>query len=311
MKIIIQENVPLAPLTTFKIGGRARYLAEVCDAQGVTEAFEWAEERQVPTFILAGGSNILFPDQGYEGLVIRIIGEHIHIQDSLVIASAGSVLNTVIHLSLEKGLQGLEYMSGIPGSLGGAVRGNAGAFGTEIKDAVNKVKAVNKLTGLVKEFSAAECEFSYRQSFFKRHPEWVILEVQMQLHPGHNPAELLKIAKDTIAKREAKHPQDAKCAGSFFMNPVVTNEKLLQEFAEETGTPSKNGKLPAGWLITHVGLRGKKIGGAQMSKQHPNYLVNTGNATADDVLMLSSFVKTRVRNELGIQLKEEIQYVGF
>lgn len=307
----VQENVPLAPFTTFKIGGPARYFTEVQDAQGVVEAFEWAEKKRVPTFVLAGGSNILFPDLGYEGLVIRIIGEHIQINDSLVTASAGSVLNVVIHNSLVEGLQGLEYMSGIPGSLGGAVRGNAGAFGTEIKDAVKKVKAVNKLTGLVKDFYNEECEFGYRESFFKRHPEWVILEVQLFLRAGHNPDELLKIAKDTMAKREAKHPQNAKCAGSFFMNPIVNNEKLLREFEEETGTPSRNSKLPAGWLITRVGLRGKKIGGAQMSNQHPNYLVNVENATADDVLILASFVKTRVRNELGIQLKEEIQYVGF
>lgn len=307
----VQENVPLAPFTTFKIGGPARYFTEVQDAQGVVEAFEWAEKKRVPTFVLAGGSNILFPDMGYEGLIIRIVGEHIQINDSLVTASAGSVLNTVIHNSLVEGLQGLEYMSGIPGSLGGAVRGNAGAFGTEIKDAVKKVKAVNKLTGLVKDFYNEECEFGYRESFFKRHPEWVILEVQLFLRSGHNPDELLKIAKDTMAKREAKHPQDAKCAGSFFMNPLVTDEKLLQEFEEETGAPSRNSKLPAGWIITKIGLRGKKIGGAQMSNQHPNYLVNVDNATADDVLILASFVKTRVRNELGIQLKEEIQYVGF
>ena len=307
----IQENVPLAPLTTFKIGGPARYFTEVSDASGITEAFEWAEKQQVSTFILAGGSNILFPDAGYDGLVIRIVGERITITDALVTASAGAVLGNVINESLEFGLQGMESMSGIPGSLGGAVRGNAGAFGTEIKDVVSKVKAVNRATGLVKDFSPVECEFAYRQSFFKRHPEWVILEAQLRLQPGGNPSELLALARETRAKREAKHPQDAKCAGSFFMNPTVTDEKLLLEFEEETGVPSRNGKLPAGWLITQVGLRGKTIGGAQMSKQHPNYLVNTGTATADDVLMLASFVKTRVRNELGIQLREEIQFVGF
>lgn len=309
--ITVQENIPLAPLTTFKIGGPARYFVEASDAGSIVEAFEWAEAKGVPSFILAGGSNVLFPDQGYPGLVIRILGEHSTIQDSLVTATAGSNLKKLIDDTLEAGLQGMEYMSGIPGSLGGAVRGNAGAFGTEMKDVVQKVKAVNQETGLVKDFQNEECQFSYRHSFFKAHPEWVILEVQLSLSPGHNPAELQTIAKNTRAKREAKHPQDAKCAGSFFMNPLVTDKKLLNEFAEETGTPSKNGKLPAGWLITHVGLRGKQIGGAQMSKQHPNYLVNTGNATADDVLILSSFVKTRVRNQLGIQLKEEIQFVGF
>ncbi len=309
--INVQEQVPLAPLTTFKIGGPARYFVEAKDAASVIEAFEWAEAKRVPTFILAGGSNVLFPDLGYEGLIIHIVGEHISVHGSSITASAGSVLKHVIDSGLEAGLEGMEYMSGIPGSLGGAVRGNAGAFGTEIESVLNKVKAVNRLTGLVKEFYNDECEFGYRQSFFKRHPEWVILEVQLCLRDADNLEEVMRIAKETIAKREAKHPQDAKCAGSFFMNPVVTDEKLLTEFEEETGTASRNGKLPAGWLITKVGLRGKKIGGAQMSNQHPNYLVNVGNATADDVVILASVVKTRVRNELGIQLKEEIQFVGF
>lgn len=309
--IDVKEQVVLAPYTTFKIGGPARYFTEVSDATGVTEAFEWAEKNEVPTFVLAGGSNVLFSDQGYHGLVIHIIGEHTRLSEQTLAASAASTLSAVIFKSLEEGLGGMEYMYGIPGSLGGAVRGNAGAFGTEMADVVTKVKAVNQATGFVREFLNAECEFGYRQSFFKKHLEWVILEVTCTLKPGGNPAELIRIAKETMAKREAKHPQDAKCAGSFFMNPVVTNEKLLTEFEEENGSPSKNGKLPAGWLITHVGLRGKKIGGAQMSKRHPNYLVNTGNATADDVVMLASAVKTRVRNELGIQLREEIQFVGF
>lgn len=309
--ITIQENLPLAPFTTFKIGGPARYFVEAEDAKSVAEAFEWAEKKNLSVYILGGGSNILFPDRGYEGLIIHIAGDHIHIQDSLVTATAGSVFKKVIDATLEAGLQGMEYMSGIPGSLGGAVRGNAGAFGTEIKDVVVKVKAVNRETGLVKHFHNVDCDFKYRTSFFKTHPEWVILEVQLSLAEGYDPEDLQGIAETTIAKREEKHPQSAKCAGSFFMNPIVTNKKLLKEFEEETGTPSRGGRLPAGWLITHIGLRGKKIGGAEISKRHPNYLVNNGTATADDILILSSFVKTRVRDQLGVQLKEEIQFVGF
>lgn len=311
MKIHIQENVPLAPLTTFKIGGKARYFTEAHDASGVTTAFEWAESKKVPVFLLAGGSNVLFSDQGYQGLVIVVTGEQIQIHENIITASAGSVLQNVIDQALEQGLGGMEYMSGIPGSFGGAIRGNAGAFGTEIGDVLVSVKAVNSADGMVKEFSSEECQFSYRHSYFKTHPEWTILEGTCRLVSGKEPRELKKIREETRAKREAKHPQDAKCAGSFFMNPVVKNEKLLQEFEEDTGMPSRNGKLPAGWLITKVGLRGKKIGGACISVQHPNYLVNTGNATADDVAMLASLVKTRVRNQLGIQLKEEIQFVGF
>ncbi len=309
--ITVKENIPLAPLTTFKIGGAADYYAEVKSAKEITEALGFASKNNLTSFILSGGSNVLFPDSGFKGLVIHLTGETIEIRGNVVHASTGSVLGNVIHRALEKGLGGMERMSGIPGSLGGAVRGNAGAFGVEIKDFVTKVKAVSRTTNLVKEFSKEECQFEYRNSFFKKNPEWVILEVTVTLIADQNPTELLAIAKETRDKREAKHPQSAKCAGSFFMNPVVNNEKLLQEFAEETGTPSKNGKLPAGWLINHVGLKGKQIGGAKISKQHPNYLVNTGNATAQDVIMLASIVKTKVRDELGVRLREEVQFVGF
>jgi UDP-N-acetylmuramate dehydrogenase len=309
--IHIQENIPLAPFTTFKIGGNARYFTEASTPGQITAALEWAEEKGVPAFILAGGSNALFADTGYPGLVIRLSEGGWQFSETGFVASGAVNLGEVIEASLEKGLGGMERMSGIPGSLGGALRGNAGAFGVEIKNVVTRVKALHQKTGLLKDFTNQECTFGYRTSYFKENPEWVVVEVAIALTPGGDAKKLLRIAKETRDKREAKHPQSAKCAGSFFMNPLVKNEKLLEEFADETGTLSKNGRLPAGWLINHCGLRGKKIGGAQISKQHPNYLVNIGTAKADDVLMLASFVKTRVRNELGVQLKEEIQYVGF
>jgi UDP-N-acetylmuramate dehydrogenase len=309
--IHIQENIPLAPFTTFKIGGKARYFTEASTPGQITAALEWAEEKNAPAFMLSGGSNVLFADAGYPGLVIRLAEGGWQFTEAGFVASGAVNLGEMIEASLEKGLGGMERMSGIPGSLGGALRGNAGAFGAEIKDVVTRVKALHQKTGLLKDFTNQECAFGYRTSYFKQNPEWVVVEVAIALTPGGDAKELLRIAKETRDKREAKHPQSAKCAGSFFMNPLVKNEKLLEEFTDETGTSSKNGRLPAGWLINHCGLRGKKIGGAQISKQHPNYLVNTGSATADDVLMLASFVKTRVRNELGVQLKEEVQYVGF
>lgn len=310
--INVQENIPLAPLTTFKIGGAARFFVEAETVADVMEAVSFAQTKGLKLFILAGGSNVLFADAGFDGLVVHLVSRYIEITpDGLVHVSAGMLLGEVINMAMEGGMTGIERMSGVPGSLGGAVRGNAGAFGQEIGNVVVGVRAVNQKTGLVQEFTHEACRFVYRQSLFKCHSEWVILEVTLGLTPGGNRDELFQIAKETRAKREEKHAQSAKCAGSFFMNPIVKDEKLLREFAEETGAPSRNNRLPAGWLITKAGVRGKKIGGAQMSNQHPNYLVNTGKATADHVVMLASFVKTRVRNQLGVQLKEEIQFVGF
>ncbi len=311
MAIQIQKNIPLAPLTTFKIGGPALAYTEAHSAQDVSAAIEYAKEQKIPAFIFGGGSNVLFSDTGFPGIVIHCVADSIVVQGDKLVAAAGAKLLDVVLTAEEHGLSGLEKLSGIPGFLGGAVRGNAGAFGAEISTCLVSVTAVDLTSGLIKIFQKDECQFSYRSSFFKQHKEWAILEAEFLFREHKTSNELAAIRKETITKREAKHPQNASCAGSFFMNPEVTDQALLDEFEAETGHPSKDGKLPAGWLVTHVGLRGKKIGGAQMSDRHPNYLLNTGNATAEDVIMLSSLVKTKVRDELGIRLQEEVQMVGF
>ena len=311
MSIQIQENVPLAPLTTFKIGGPALAYTEAHSAQDVSLAIEYAKEHQIPAFIFGGGSNVLFSDKGFPGIVIHLVANTITVEGNKLVAASGAKLLDVVTTAEEHGLAGLEKLSGIPGFLGGAVRGNAGAFGVEISSCLVSVTAVDLKSGLVKVFHKEECQFSYRASFFKENKDWAILTAEFVFREQKSSDVLAAIRKETVAKREAKHPQDAFCAGSFFMNPFVTKQELLDEFESETGHPSKDGKLPAGWLVNHVGLRGKKIGGAQMSPQHPNYLVNTGGATAEDVVMLASLVKTKVRDELGIRLQEEVQMVGF
>lgn len=223
---------------------------------------------------------------------------------------AGANLLVVVKAASAAGLAGMERLAGIPGSVGGAIRGNAGAFGMEIKDVVTQVKFYDRKAGKLREYSQAECQFGYRSSYFKSHPELVILSAEFTLWPG-DAAELERINRETIGKREAKHPQHAKCAGSFFMNPTVEDRELHREFEKDTGLLSKSDKLPAGWLIDHVGLRGKVIGGAQVSPLHPNYFLNVGAATAEHVVMLASLVKQRVRTELGVELREEVQLVGF
>lgn len=306
----IENNVSLAPLSTFRIGGSADFYVTAVTPQEVAEAVEYAEQNKVPYYILGGGSNVLFSDKGFRGLIIHINDGAIHIEGTRVSAGAGAVLHEVVQRTAAANLAGLERLAGIPGSFGGGIRGNAGAFGMEIGDRVVRVKVYDKNSSLVREFSHDECQFTYRSSIFKREPHLLIISAELALEPG-NRNELEKIMKDTIAKREAKHPQDALCAGSFFMNPVVAKEDLRREFEKDNLTPPKGDKLPAGWLIDHVGLRGARIGGAMVSLQHPNYLLNTGKATAEDVIMLASMVKMRVRDELGVQLNEEVQYVGF
>lgn len=308
--MLLREHVPLAPLTTFQLGGSARYYTLVGSALELAEAFEYAEKNKLPFYVLGGGSNVLFSDAGFPGIIIHILGGSISVAGEKIIASAGVPLFDVVWAAKNASLQGIEKIAGIPGSFGGAVRGNAGAFGTEIGDVITSVKTLNRFSGMVQEYSHEECLFGYRNSIFKIDPSLIVLSAEIKLTPGDD-VELERIIKETVVTRESKHPQDAKCAGSFFMNPVVSDEHLLQEFAKDTGNISKDGKLPAGWLIDHVGLRGKKIGGAQVSPIHPNYLVNTGDATAHDVVMLASLIKTRVRDELHVRLQEEVQFVGF
>lgn len=305
-----RENVSLSPFTTFKVGGKARFYTEASCAIELSEAFDYAEKHKLPLFIMGGGSNLLIADKGFPGMVIRIVHGGIRITGKRLEVGAGMRLLDVVLAAEGASLQGIEKLAGIPGSFGGAVRGNAGAFGAEIGDRVVSVKALDRHTGMVHEYRHDQCEFSYRMSIFKKQPSLVVLSAELELTPGKS--ELLKkIRIETMATRESKHPQDAKCAGSFFMNPVVKDEHLLKEFEKDTGNASKDGKLPAGWLIDHVGLRGKVLGGAQVSPKHPNYLLNTGTATAADIVMLASLVKTRVRDELGVKLQEEVQFVGF
>lgn len=306
----LRENVSLAPFTTFKIGGKARYYGEVSGTIELAEMFDYAEKHKLPLYVLGGGSNTLFSDKGFSGIVVRVVDGGVKVMGQKMIIGAGVPLLDAVLAAKDASLQGIEKLAGIPGSFGGAIRGNAGAFGAEIGTFVTSVKALDRSTGMVHEYSREECAFGYRMSLFKKRSHLVVLSAELRLMLGDS-AELERIIKETRATREAKHPQAALCAGSFFMNPVVHNQHLLEEFQKDTGNPSKDGKLPAGWLIDHVGLRGKKIGGAQVSPQHPNYIVNTGNATAEDIVMLASLIKTRVRDELQVRLQEEVQCVGF
>jgi len=308
----VRSNVSLAPYTTFRIGGPAKLFAEISDASELALGCELAANNHLPVYVFSGGSNILFSDQGFPGLVMRILDGGFRMLDGgRVSIGSGRSLSESALSCCESGLSGMERLVGIPGSVGGAVRGNAGAFGTDVGSLVVSGKALNRRTGMMKEYRKEECEFGYRMSHFKKHPELVILSAEFRLNEGADPAELSAIARETQEKREKGHPQDAFCAGSFFMNPVVTDERLREEFRLDSGKEPKGDRLPAGWLSDQVGLRGKTIGNAKVSELHPNYIVNTGGATAEEVLTLISIVKQRVRDELDIQLREEVQLVGF
>jgi len=301
--ITIQENIPLASLTTFKIGGNAKYFVEASNVADIRDAIKWATEKSIRFVVLAGGSNVLIPDEGIDALVIRIASDHHSFEQTELAADAGGNLLEIIREASSMGLGGWEKLAGIPGTIGGAIRGNAGAFGSEIKDFIVKVGALHSQTGETREFSNADCNFSYRHSLFKDHPEWIIISAHLSLLEA-TPLDIHNSIEETIAEREKRHLQNVQAAGSFFMNPVAP-QNIVDMFEQEKGVKSREGRVPAGWLIEKVGMKGATVGGAIASIQHPNYLVNTGNATAKDVRELAEKIKQAVKAEFDVSLQEE------
>jgi UDP-N-acetylmuramate dehydrogenase len=308
----IQKNIPLAPYTTFKIGGPAKFFVEAGDEDEIVEALEFAKEKNLPVFVLGGGSNILVSDKGFDGIIIKILNTKYDILDTKIECGAGCQLSTIVSESVKASFTGLEWAAGIPGMIGGAVRGNAGAkaLGGEMSDVVESVKVLDMDDLQLKTYDLKMCEYEYRNSVFKQNSNFIILSATLKLKKGDK-AESKKKIKEILAARKEKQPMEFPSPGSFFKNPLVKNKELIRQFEIDTGQKIRDKKIPAPWLIEEAGLKSKKIGGAMVSEKHANFIVNTGNATAEDVIMLAAIIKTKVRNKFGIQLQEEVQMVGF
>jgi len=332
----IKENILLSKYTTLKIGGAARFFCEAKDEKEIREALKFAQEKKMPVFVLGGGSNILVSDRGFDGLVIKINNSEwrfdLHFGDriSTIECGAGCNLGTIVNESVKAGFSGLEWAAGIPGTVGGAIRGNAGAFGGEIAEAVESAKVIEipnfskarlfpsaKQVGgipqsqaFIKNYESGDCKFSYRDSVFKQNPNLIIVSAVLRLKKGKK-EESEKRVKEIIKQRKEVQPFDFPSSGSFFKNPICKNKELIEEYKKDTGEEAKDKVIPAGYIIDVLGLRGKKIGGAMVSQHHGNFLVNAGGATAEDMVVLISLIKHRVRNKFGIQLQEEVQMVGF
>ncbi len=303
----IQENISLKKYNTFNIGGEARYFVTVKNVNELKEALNFAKEKNLKYFILAGGSNVLFTDLGFDGLVIKIDIREIEFNTLEVTAGAGTMLSQLVNLTVEQNLTGMEKLFGIPGTVGGAVRGNAGAFGTEIINVITQAEALNIETGEVKTFSKEKCELEYRNSLFKKDKNWIILKATFKLEIG-NKEESKKIMKEIIEKRNSLQLQNVKTAGSFFANPVAS-KRVQQIFEQEKNTKCIKGRVPAGWLLDKAGMQGKKIGNITTGENQANYFINLGEGNYDQVLQLVSMAKMRVRDEFDVQLKEEVEIV--
>ncbi|MFA5926412.1 MAG: UDP-N-acetylmuramate dehydrogenase [Parcubacteria group bacterium] len=314
----IKENVLLAQFTTLHVGGPARFFCEAKDEKEIAEALEFAREENLPVFALGGGSNILVSDKGFDGIVIRIMNYELGITNNNISCGAGMLLSKIVNESVKFGLTGMEWAAGIPGTVGGAIRGNAGALGSCMAEAVENVRLIDaeKIDSKEKEelgirnYESGGCEFRYRDSIFKHNPDLIIISAILKLKKGEREASEKKV-REIIKQRKSAQPFDFPSSGSFFKNPKSDSEKLMRELERDTGKKATGGVVPAGYLIERAGLRGKKIGGAMVSQNHGNFLVNAGNAKAEDFIILIALVKTKIRNKFGIQLQEEVQYVGF
>jgi UDP-N-acetylmuramate dehydrogenase len=335
----IQQNIPLAPYTTFKIGGSAKFFVEVSSEEALIEAVEYAKDNNLEFFVLGGGSNVLVSDKGFDGLIIRLVSKNNGNQPIVKMRMengsfylecwAGENLSSILKLAAESSLSGLEWAAGIPGTIGGAVRGNAGAFGSCMVDSVESVRIFDasdnsniiydenqnakiknqNYNSKLKILDKNRCEFDYRTSLFKENNNLIITSVVLKLKKGDK-AEIGAKIKENIEKRTEKQPQGFS-VGSFFKNPICKEEKMIKQFEADTGMKIKDDKIPAGWLIAEAGFLGKKVGNVQVSENHGNFVVNLGDGKAEDVIILASMIKQKIREKFNIQLSEEVQYVGF
>ncbi len=282
-------NEPLSKHCTFKIGGPADYFYELKNKDELLPLLQLCHTLHIPTFIFGSGSNILFNDKGFRGLVIKISTKNIQITETHITADAGAMVSVLLEESLKANLTGLEPWIGLPGTVGAAVYGNAGCNGLEVKDCLIKADILNPLTGEIHEASPAYFHFSYRHSKLKEKHE-IILSATFRVAPRaiskeKQDAMIMKIRKE----RFAKQPSGVCTTGSFFKNPLPDQ--------------------PAGLLIEQAGLKGKTIGDAQISLKHGNFFINKNKATAKDILALAALAKEEVYKNSGLTLVEEVQIV--
>lgn len=314
MSITLRENELLRPYTVFKIGGSARFFVEVKSTAELKEALGIAKEKAVPFFIAGAGSNILISDKGFGGLYIKNAANNISVEGKTLHCASGAMMPYAAARAADAGLSGLEWGIGIPGTVGGSVRGNAGCFGGEIKDVLHSAEVFDAVSFRVSTFSNRECQFGYRHSVFKKNTGLIVLSAVFALKKGE-PESIRARMRELMEKRNNAQDIGVKCAGCIFKNVPwarrdINKDKLLKRFPVFKKFESEPG-VSAGFLIDEAGLKGKRIGGATISRKHANFVVNTSEATAEDVIMLIALAKEYVHRKFGILLEEEIQYVGF
>lgn len=298
----ILENEPMCKHTSFKVGGSAHYYVKAECINDIQSATALAREKGLPYFILGNGTNLLVSDKGFDGVVITLAGEFSAIEDlgnGAFKVGAATPLGRFARNAMKLGFAGIHKLAGIPGTMGGAIYMNAGAYGQEIGTCCTQVTVLDS-DGNIRDFSNADCAFGYRQSIFQK-DKAIILSATFQLPAaateGKTVTDMEAELAECMAKRKASQPLNMPNAGSTF--------KRLSAGAADTPT-----QIAPGYYIEQAGLKGYRIGGAEVSTVHANFIVNAGGATATDIKQLSEFVQQKVAEKFGIQLKREIILLG-
>jgi UDP-N-acetylmuramate dehydrogenase len=305
--LTVSTDAPLARYTRFAIGGPADIYAETADVDSFIRALAVTRASGLDFMVIGGGTNLIVSDAGYRGIMLRFVARSIAAAGECVTVDAGAELQELVDFTAARGLKGLETLAGIPGSVGAAVYGNAGAYGHSISERVRLVRFFD--SEQVSELDNAACEFHYRESIFKRRKDWIIFSTTLAMERSDT-AQLQTTAGDIVKVRNEKFPVTMKCAGSIFKN------LLLAELPPEVGTqvPAaviREGKVPAAWFLEQVGAKGMRCGDIHVAAYHANLIYNAGEGTAADLCALIAGLKQRVRDRYALELEEEVQYVGF
>lgn len=316
---MILENISLQHYSNYAIGGAARYFCYADGLHAVVEAMQFVRKKKIPLFILGGGTNVLFSDKGFRGLVLKPDVRFITAINALpetvtVTVGAGVLVSELLAFCIAQGLSGLEWAGGLPGTVGGAIRGNAGAFKGEIKDSIINVASMDSagaMTHCMKRTNA-ECFFAYRDSIFKQRDGKEIILTGTFIFTRGNPVYIRAAIQEKIDWRAHRQPLEYPNIGSIFKNVAMARVPAHIGELPEIKKHIKNDPfpvIPAAYLIDRAGLKGVSCGGAMVSQKHPNFIVNAGAAEAAHVKQLIGLVKKRVKKEFAVELEEEIVYI--
>jgi UDP-N-acetylmuramate dehydrogenase len=305
MSIFLEENISLKEHNTMQIDCVARYFLRADNQENLIEGIKYAKEKKIQFLVIGGGSNIILP-QRYEGMVILVTMDKYEGEEKeekiIFQAEAGVTLpDAAVYVNRLLG-KGLEWAGGVPGTIGGAIRGNAGAFGDFMTDCVSFVEVLNTDNFEIEKFDKKGCQFGYRESIFKKKKNYIILRAEMEFIKKEEDKKL----EEYLEYRKVNHPTEPS-SGSIFKNPVVKDEFYAQ--FKETEKFKKMGFVPMRFLIEECGLKGEKRGGAKISEKHANFIINENNATKEDIKELLDLVKKEIKEHFNIEVHEEVEII--